>query len=324
MKKMILIILMFGVCRSVFGQTLPELQNEHAALKIGLQQVLLHRDSLQNRLEQLANRIEQEKAGSNPRRKRIQSRMATALSLTREIEVLNKQIAGRREQLNRLERKLDALYAARIDSLQKLKNQPGFTGDPGKVEQLILRLSEKRLALLPPLKGLGFNLQTLLNIHPETAKDTTEKAIFFDYLRNAQKDVKDHLGRIKQLREELETIATLEEKARDFVDETEDHNDFGLMAQSISSSGEVRTASSENFTKQMVEKMEQQIHASLILLNQLDFHGQLFPAENWISPLDSVQMVSSREDQIQLLKIAEKRLEEIRRIILQKSDGKKR
>ncbi|OPX32837.1 hypothetical protein B1H10_06935 [candidate division KSB1 bacterium 4484_188] len=311
MKKIILVILMFGVWNSISGQTLPELQDEHAALKSGLQKVVLFRDSLQSRLQELANRIDREKAESNPRRERIQGQMATALSLTREIEELNRQISEKRKQLNRLEQKLDALYAAKIDSLQKL------------VEQRILRLSEKRLALSPPLKSLGFNLHTLLTIRLETAKDSTERAIFADYLKNAQKDVEEHLRKIRQFRDELETIAILEEKARDFVDETEDHSDFGLMAQSISSSGGARAATSENFTEQMANRMEQQIHASLVLLNQLDFHGQLFPAENWASPLDSVQVVRSREDQIKLLRIAEKKLEEIHRIILQKSGGKK-
>lgn len=323
MKKIILVILMFGVWNSISGQTLPELQDEHAALKSGLQKVVLFRDSLQSRLQELANRIDREKAESNPRRERIQGQMATALSLTREIEELNRQISEKRKQLNRLEQKLDALYAAKIDSLQKLKNRAGFTGDSGKVEQRILRLSEKRLALSPPLKSLGFNLHTLLTIRLETAKDSTERAIFADYLKNAQKDVEEHLRKIRQFRDELETIAILEEKARDFVDETEDHSDFGLMAQSISSSGGARAATSENFTEQMANRMEQQIHASLVLLNQLDFHGQLFPAENWASPLDSVQVVRSREDQIKLLRIAEKKLEEIHRIILQKSGGKK-
>jgi len=221
MKQILIILTIFN--SAIFGQEMAEIENEYNNLWFSLNEYQLSADSLQNRLNDLLDKIDKEKSNPQPEKGLLEEYLATALNFSNSIDLTNNKVDRLQNSLSERAIDLTRLYTHKLDSLnQVLENlkQQGKTNQQS--EQLFLLYTVKRMQVSPELPNLSFDPLVLENIQPFSSDDTTDQKVYIDFLLRAQNELHNHFELVNNLEQQMREMIRLEEKALAFMEEIED------------------------------------------------------------------------------------------------------
>ncbi len=315
MKKLLFFILLYT--GAGWPQpAIPFLEHRLDSLTTQLLHAQSRLDSLDSQLEKASRRLEQEKSASPRDNNRLRTLMANGLSLSREAKKQHDAVASLREETGKLKSLLDREYSSAIDSLTDQKKKDSGEKEKKVLDQKILALMEKRLMVMPPMQTLTFDPHRLQTIRPDTVTDSLEENIYRDYLTNALASIDKNLRHIKARKTEFTELETLQKKTGEFLADIDEERDFGLSSHTYTASGQTESKPPP-FGGPRVEETDQ-IQSIVILLKQLDPDFGESNAGAWHSPIDTTQIVYSRQDYIRLLDRAENILNSYQHLIQKK------
>ncbi len=310
-----IIILLFLLIGGLPAQTLSRLENRLKEQTVRLQRQMAVTDSLQTELRQLTVQLEAEKGRPKPDQKKLKRLMAGIVELSRRLGQSREQEQALQTAMQEIRRALEAAYSRKIDSLQAVLQKEKFRGNRSDLQQEILRYSEKRLAVAPPLPGLRFDPGKIAQIAPTSARDSTERLIYTDYLRRALQDVDQHLKRLQELRQEYQAAWQLRRRTRDFVDDVTSDGEVGVLGISPGRSTSPLSAGRENFQG----RTQTALSTTPQMQSVLSLYSQLESQNRWqiISP-DSGRSVLSPEEYLRMLQETIRQLKHYREVIVGK------
>lgn len=183
-------------------------------------------DSLNKILNQKVDVINNEKNKSPQDKNKISGLMANSITLTNQIEKIQKSISSQEENLASLEKKLFRSYSGTIDSLTELLNKAKSKSTKDELTEQIFRLRERRLLLAQGKLKLQYNPENILGIDSKSFTSEIEKKRIEEYLTNAYAEVNTQLNEITFKLNEIEKTISLQKKAARFLEQTEGENEI--------------------------------------------------------------------------------------------------
>ncbi len=176
----IIILLVLSIA---IAQNVAELEQKRTQLfkqMIETQKEIAVTDS---QLNTITTKIDKEKTKKNPDKGILEEWMAKGLHVSKQQLEQNQKLDSLQNELNKLDERLDYAYAAKIDSLEKLK-QSSNSASAKELNEKILKLTEKRLIVAPKMKALNFDPQKIQQIQLDETSDSLTQIILMDYLEN--------------------------------------------------------------------------------------------------------------------------------------------
>ncbi len=315
--KTYICLMIFLLTPALRGQNAASLENQRSELlqKIQLQEKTVN--TLQTQLDSATSRLEKEKSAHRENSGKITKLLAGAFSLSNKVEEEKQRKSALEQELQETNQKLDIRYTEIIDSLQALKKSRK-AGQGPDIDRLILEAVEKKLSVSPQIKGLSFNPGQIAGINLREARDSTEYAIYRDYLKNALADVTQHQARIEKVEKELEEVAQLKKKSEEFLEEAGAERDMGLFAQTASPIATAEPTYGQISTDAARQATQAQVQSLFLIMRQLDNGAEDISRARWKSPLDSGDVVLSIPDYLKLLKKTNAILEQQKLLLLHK------
>ncbi|MEJ2635373.1 MAG: hypothetical protein P8184_08785 [Calditrichia bacterium] len=315
--KTYICLMIFLLAPALRGQNTASLENQRSELlhKIQLQEKTVN--ALQTQLDSATSRIEKEKSAHGENSGKITKLLAGAFSLSNKVEEEKQRKSALEQELQETNQKLDIRYTEIIDSMQALKKSRK-AGQQSDMDRQILETVEKKLSVSPQIEGLSFNPGQIAGIHLREARDSTEYAIYRDYLKNALADVTQHQTRIEKLEKELEEVALLKKKSEEFLEEAGAERDMGLFAQTVSPIATAEPTYGQISTDAARQATGAQVQSLFLIMRQLDNGAEDMSRARWKSPLDSGDVVLSIPDYLKLLKKTNAILEQQKLLLLHK------
>lgn len=313
-------VLFLILFRAAAAQNAAALEEKFFALQREIETVQARLDSLNALLEREAAQIDAEKRRENPDREKLRKQMAAGLALSKQIQEQQKRLQTLQKNRLQIQYRLAQRYAAILDSLQAL--QPSRGEPKAEIEQQIVFYTGKYLLYSPVFRALSFDPRKIREINPAESRDSLERALSLNYLRNALANVESHLQEIEENRKEVENTLRLERKTRQFLEEVEADN-RGLLTRAGNPAGAERSAvtAPNSFDPQasgelaLAAARAESITLFFGQLGILDLEGislkRLSAAPSGRTPL-------SLEEYLALLQAAEKQLKQIRSTAQQK------
>jgi hypothetical protein len=176
--------------------------------------------------------------------------------------------------------------------------------------------------IAPNFSNINFDLTVIDQIQFENIKDTLEYQIFLDYLKTAQTNLKDQIMSIQKIRQEMEEIKLLQEKAENFVSEIDEESNFGFFAQTLPEERQkAETSIDVTFTDHsFYTYIHEQLQPIAFEINKFGFNNDI--KQRYKFTLDSTTQVLNHTQYIDLLKKAETVLKDYQLIIEKKIPSK--
>jgi hypothetical protein len=202
-------------------------------------------DSLNQELIIFAQKIDAEKSKKEPDNQKLSGLMSSALTLSKRIEIQQKNLTIYEEQAEKSRRQLDKFYQLSIDSLQVSEIREKSQLNRQRILKQIGLFSEKRILISPPIPSLSFDPKEVLKLTLKDNASSLEKGIYRDYLTKAASEITSHIEYLQSKRIEIEDISKLQDKASRFMKDVQSDDKLSVFGQisRISSTGQ-RTESS--------------------------------------------------------------------------------
>ncbi len=227
-------------------------------------------DSLNKILNQKVDVINNEKNKSPQDKNKISGLMANSITLTNQIEKIQKSISSQEENLASLEKKLFRSYSGTIDSLTELLNKAKSKSTKDELTEQIFRLRERRLLLAQGKLKLQYNPENILGIDSKSFTSEIEKKRIEEYLTNAYAEVNTQLNEITFKLNEIEKTISLQKKAARFLEQTEGENE--IKSATRTSNRTVSSAYSDNSRDDATTALsEKSVLSYNRMINQLAF-----------------------------------------------------
>lgn len=215
----------------LFGQELPDKENEYLELQSRKQIAEQQLDSLNKSLDTILKRIDEKKSRSKDEGE-VARLMSTAFSITKKIESKENQIRTLNGIIVKLEKELNTIYSKQMADLEKQLKGNISKEKKEKIEQDLNLLAEKRISVVPLFYTFRFNPTKINAIHMGNIKDDLEKEISLDYLKSAVAQVDSNIQVITEKTQELEDNKRLEDKADIFMDDVAESRVLGFYESS--------------------------------------------------------------------------------------------
>ena len=300
-----------------YGQSLPQLEKKYNRLYRQYGALQSELDSLKARLESHATRIDSEKSQSAADKQKIIRLMAEGLEISGQIRTHEEKLRKLQREMGDISLQLTKEYGGQLDSLQQALKA---VTEPVRQRELLNRFMTtmtKYIRVSPAFTTLSFDPQRLADIELSAVSDSLEKEIYREILTRAAADIDSHLTYIEKTQNELETLLRLEEKHREFLEETESESYPGSFATALSLNTPRITTDNYDHTAPAIERTAA-VSPLASLFRQLGvgvFPTQSEPGE--VAPPETGASLSPREF-LTLLKAAQQRLLYLRRIVTEK------
>ncbi len=225
LKKYLLVILILFT-HPVYSQNLSSLEVSANKIRRQISADNVKLDSLNKILNQKVDVINNEKNKSPQDKDKISGLMANSITLTNQIEKIQKSISSQEDNLASLEKKLFNTYSATIDSLTELLNKAKSKSTKDELTEQIFRLRERRLLLTQGKLKLQYNPENILGIDAKSFTSANEKKRIEEYLTNAYAEVNTQLNEVTFKLNEIEKTISLQKKATRFLEQTEGENEI--------------------------------------------------------------------------------------------------
>ena len=320
-----LLVVVLLVISSTFNlskaQSVDKLENELNGLKETYTDETALLDSLKQMLNKRAKEIDSAKKLDNADEDNIKQLMAATVLIADRIDKQQKKVNGIEKEIEIIKKKLDEKYTKEIDSLYALEASDNYKGNRDDLHNRILHLTEKKVIVAPKIYSLSFNPEKILKLNPTNAKTLEEKNIYVEYLKEALAEVDKHLERVKKLNDEAAQIITLQEKATEFLEDTEFDTD--IRTSNLSSSNS-RTAGGESPVDVLSEtRLAPQVQSFTLLLRQLNLSPTSDIESSKDFSLDSLRTDLTLEEYKNLLNEVEKGLSDYKLILSNKIETSK-
>ncbi len=208
--------IVFLFCGAIlYAQNTPVLEAQYQRLSEQRQLLTRQADSLNALLQTRVLTIERRKQKGSKASK-LEPLTAEAFQISRQLQTKKEHVAALDQQLAALRLQLYARYTQKIDSLKaKEKNRLLNASEL----QLLSRLVYKRLLYTPQLPPLPFDPEQIIRIDLKHSKDSLESAILRNYLSETLQKIDHRLRLLEQKEEEVRTMARLQTKREDFLDD---------------------------------------------------------------------------------------------------------
>jgi hypothetical protein len=210
----------------LFGQKLFEGEQKYSDLSHLLKKEKIKLDSLNQILDKKANLIDNEKKKVNPDINKITKLMAETIVIASQVEEQQKNIEQIQGNIIFLKQILYQRYSIMIDSLKTLENSVTDKEKKNELKMKIISYTQKKLYFSPDIPLLSFNPEKILDIDLTSCKDSLEKMIYLEYMKNALTEVEGHLAEITKLRSEINEMIMLEKKTESFLNELDDEGEI--------------------------------------------------------------------------------------------------
>lgn len=188
-------------------------------------------DSLNQELIFFAKRIDAEKSRRDPDNDVLSTLMSSALTLSKRIELQQKNIAIYEEQAEAARIQLDRFYQLSIDSLQVSEIREKSQISRQRLLKQIGLFSEKRLLISPPIPSLSFDPKEVLKLTLKENASVIERNIYRDYLTKASSEITSHIQYLQSKRIEIEEISKLQDKASRFMKDVQTDDKLSVFGQ---------------------------------------------------------------------------------------------
>lgn len=225
LKKYLLVVLLLFT-HPVYSQNLLSLEVSANKIRKQISADNVKLDSLNKILNQKVDVINNEKNKSPQDKDKISGLMANSITLTNQIEKIQKSISSQEDNLASLEKKLFRTYSATIDSLTELLNKAKSKSTKDELTEQIFRLRERRLLLTQGKLKLQYNPENILGIDAKSFTSAGEKKRIEEYLTNAYAEVNTQLNEVTFKLNEIEKTISLQKKAARFLEQTEGENEI--------------------------------------------------------------------------------------------------
>ena len=317
MKSTYLSFLIFSIFLlngfTISAQVLTPLETEFINHQMLLSSKQFKLDSLNKELIQSASKIDLEKSKISPDENKLSSMMSSALTLSKKIETLQKSVETEEEKNEHLRWQLDRQFHIILDSLQSAEQTAKTEPNRQRIIKQIGLVTEKILFISPPIPSLSFDPKDIMKMTVQNNANSIEKELFKDYLTNAVREISEHIEYLQNVREEIEEISKLQDKASRFMKDVQSDDKlsiFGQIQKLTASSSNGRSGTSSGF----VQMNEGSARSSFnTLLRQLDINPKTD-----LNISDYTEFNSRNRDFIKLIKEAEIRLAHFKQIISNK------
>ncbi len=206
----------------VLSQALSQLEANYAGLQSTLSEERCKLDSLKRILDMRAKEIDAEKSKSNYNKEAVTGLMAGSISISNQIDALQKKILNLETEDENLKKELSRRYSVIIDSLQLLlKKENPAEKKIDEIKRKIYSTTEKKMLVSPKVSLLSFYPEKIIGIDLNRISDKSQKRIYREYLTKALSEVNDRLKNLDENIIEVENIITLQKKTKSFLEETE-------------------------------------------------------------------------------------------------------
>ena len=315
----IIIVLIMAAAALYAQQPLPRLETyQQLQVAIDAQRLLI--DSLKVELSaQTADIDAQRQRSSNAA---LRDRMADALVLTEAISRHQQTLESIIWRHAAEKTRLAARFGMMIDSLKQLERRNGAGGDHEALRQDIMTATAYYLLFSPVFQELPFDPQQITRMNPATS-DSLEREMTVEYLHNTITDVDFRLDEIRKNRRELAETIKLARKADEFMTDIADDN-LGLLAQGVGETQKSLLSDANRTDFGLSENTgvaTRQLEAISVFLGQLGVETSALLENSYKIAVDSHSSYVSLDDYLQLLNIAEERLEAFRKAIAEKLEA---
>ena len=309
---------------------LTKLEKKYNGLQISFLNEKLLLDSLHEVFNKRLREINNEKEKKSPDNEKITSLMANSVNLSNNIDEQQKKIESIGKAITTIKMNLNLRYTGIIDSLKNIQVKEKENKE--KIDNLILFYATKRLEVTPEIYRLSFNPYKILELDLNKSKDSAYNKIYSEYINGAIREVDNILANISEESDEINQVVELQRKASRFVEETEMESGItsGKLAQTeekspASASLESGTEPDISFTGDRAKNanLNSNIKVYEELLNQLNTIKSLSVRQ---APDESIQTLYKEIDLNsygELLKEVIKRLNEYKKLLMQKSSSLK-
>lgn len=295
------------------AQVLTQLETEFINHQLLLSAKQSKLDSLNKELIQSASRIDLEKSKISPDETKLSNMMSSALTLSKKIENLQKSVETEEEKNEHLRWQLDRQFHNSLDSLQTAEKMAKTESNRQSIAKQIGLVTEKILFISPPIPSLSFDPKDILKLTVQSNANAIEKEMYKDYLTNAVREISEHIEYLHTVREEIEEISKLQDKASRFMKDVQSDDKlsiFGQIQNLTTSSNSGRAGINSN----LVALNEGSARSSFnTLLRQLDINPK-----SDLNISDYADFNTRNRDFIKLIKEAENRLAHFKQIISNK------
>lgn len=307
-----------------YGENFSQLESKYLLVANQLKTAQARLDSLQMVMINFTEKLNADKSKGELSHKKLANHMERAQELSLAIENQREIIAKNKKQILDLSSALEKKYAKAIDSLQSLQNSESNKNAKLQLEYKILELLEKRFIISPNFERLSFDPQKIKDIDLSKVRDTLELSIYKEYLNKAGNEINKYLARIRDSREEIEDVLTLQKKTQRFIEEVDDNRMIGSITKTQSAKDASPLLSNNNVggslkNLQLELSLKAQIQSLLYFINRLSLNDSEILESNWKEPIDSSSVNLSPQEYILLLKRLETILEEYQNKIKEKS-----
>ncbi|MBN1408863.1 MAG: hypothetical protein JW956_13785 [Calditrichaceae bacterium] len=319
-------IIISGLLLSLlYGQEVPDKENQYLQLQTSKQIAERQLDSLNQSLDDILKKIDEEKSKNKDENKTTYL-MSSALSITKKIESKEDLIGTLNNRIIQLEKELNTMYAKQMADLEKQLQGSLKQDEKEKMEQDLNLLAEKRISVVPLFYTFRFNPAKINIIDVTSITDDLEKEISLDYLKSALAQVDSNITIISEKTQELEDNKRLEEKAAKFMDDVAESRVLGFYESSAySASAEIET-DVYGRNRYPVDKGEWTYVQENAIANAMDFLSQLeymgMPVNDHIYQFKiSASELITPEEYLEILKSSNAFLKKYRKMLLKKIAG---
>jgi hypothetical protein len=314
-----IIIVIFMINLSLTGN-IPQLEKQLEMEIFGLSQVQKKLDSLRANLESYSRQIEMEKSQGAINEKKISGWFEKINQISQDINVQEKNSQNLQQKIFRSRTELDKYYAIAVDSLQEISKQTSDQQKLAEINEQIMNITEKRIAVLPAFKALSFDPQKISGISLQQTRDSVELAIYLDYLTNARQEVQTTLRSIETTRQELDELLWLQRRSNHFLEELDENRTLAFFSQTVDGgSTPQNTYTANDLSEGSQISIQTQAQSLFNLLSQLPGETSKF---SWAAPLDSGMVFLTLKDYRNALKDAEKYLKNYQKVLDHKINSK--
>jgi len=179
-------------------------------------------DSLKVFLEQIVTLINSEKLKNPNDDEKITNLFSSTASITNSIDSIMIEIDELNKKINSTKQRLYNFYSTKIDSI----NNEGKENKSNNIERI--KYIEKRLLVSPVINILSFSPENVFEIKP--TNDTLKQRIYYEYLDEAHKEVKNKIAEIENLKMEIENIIVLKEETREFLEDIDFDDNYAVYS----------------------------------------------------------------------------------------------
>jgi len=284
MQNIIAIVcILFLFAFKISAQSIQALETKSNSLNQTLSIEKSKLDSLNNYLNDKVKEIDSEKEKKIRDNKKIKQLMASAVTISNDIDIQRKKVEALESEIELLKRKLNTNYSSIIDSLNSLENSSKTNVDKGEIESQIAIYTEKKLNVGAKINLLSLYPEKILEIDLNKIKNYSERQIYSTYLQKALHEVNSHLGDVERQIKETENIITLKKKTKRFLEESE--LESNIRPQDFSTEGKTVTSSdNRNYTGAITQAeaaLASQALSYSLLLNQLNINSKTDANVKW-------------------------------------------